>query len=101
LPWASKRTQTARGRSGQDKGQNAAMLAVDRATLGCFISDWTTVDLLRHGEADHNVGGEGAVIGGWADLPLTRLLWHAEQGKVLRFDVNLRAADEGRVPIAS
>jgi broad specificity phosphatase PhoE len=35
------------------------------------MSHWTTVDLLRHGEADHNVGGEGAVIGGWADLPLT------------------------------
>lgn len=31
----------------------------------------TLVDLLRHAEADHNVGGEGAVLGGWAELPLT------------------------------
>ena len=31
----------------------------------------TVLDLLRHAEAEHNLGGDGAVVGGWTDLPLT------------------------------
>lgn len=35
------------------------------------MQGWTTLDLLRHAEAEHNVGGASAIIGGGADVPLT------------------------------
>lgn len=48
------------------------------------------IDLLRHAEADHNVGGEGALMGGWADVPLT------ERGRQQASELATRLSREPR-----